>query len=616
MFLSAILPFLPLPFLVGAESTPDYAPIFKDEIWDVGQKIQYVLGSPAGDSSVPILKTRNGTYGGVYSHTYDQDLFLGVPYAQPPVEDLRWRVPQSLNTSFSGIKDATQYAPNCIGLGWDSWNYTLSEDCLYLNIIRPHRSSSTPDELLPIAVWLHGGGFYMGGSADKRFNMSFIVENSQKAETPFIAISLNYRLNGWGFLYSNEVRGEGSTNLGLRDQRLALQWIQENARLFGGDARKVTLWGQSCGGNSVGFHMTAYGGRDDGLFSAGVMQSGNPASWRALNGTEFYQPLYENVTTHVHPSAAYASEHDMTPDETCSTAIDTLACLRTGRVEELVAVFNSSRDISQKWFPVIDGDLIKELPSRQLNRGDFVKIPILSGTSTNEGHWFVPPIDSAEDFYTYMIHPQVFTGRPYQLGIPPKLADKFFELYYPGICPDTEEGNCTSLEHPRTKGMGVEYMRASTFAGDVVFTAARRQTCEALARFGMPAYCYRFDAIPHGQQAPTHFHEAAFVFDNTGNHGYHWPISSHTPPFEDTPSSYPRLANFMSRSWVSFFVFHDPNAWRRQGQWDRVEPEWPLYDNKNPSNFVFDPEHNRLEPDTWRAAQIKLINDNAHIFQR
>ena len=219
--------------------------------------------------------------------------------------------------------------------------------------------------------------------------------------------------------------------------------------------------------------MVAYGGRDDGLFSAGVMQSGNPASWRALNGTEFYQPLYENVTSRVHPSASYAAEHNMSPDEHCSDAIDTLACLRTGRVEELVAVFNGSRDISQKWFPVVDGDLLKELPTRQLNRGAFVKIPIISGTTTNEGHWFVPPISTAEEFHTYLLRelysilhskvlltrgfcsldPQILTGRPYQLGLPRKLADKLFEAYWPGICPDNKEGNCTTLSHSRVTDM-------------------------------------------------------------------------------------------------------------------------------------------------------------------
>ena len=206
-----------------AEST--YFATFNEQIVGVGQRIQQALTTSEYLSAAPKLHTRNGTYTGVYSATYNQDYFLGVSYAQPPVEDLRWRLPQSLNKSFSGLKDATQYGPNCIGLGWDSWGYTLSEDCLYLNIIRPHLPEGSSNDLLPIAVWLHGGGFYMGGSADKRFNMSFIVENSQKARTPFIAISLNYRLNGWGFLYSNEVRGEGATNLGLRDQRLALHWV-------------------------------------------------------------------------------------------------------------------------------------------------------------------------------------------------------------------------------------------------------------------------------------------------------------------------------------------------------------------------------------------------------
>ena len=149
--------------------------------------------------------------------------------------------------------------------------------------------------------------------------------------------------------------------------------------------------------------MVAYGGRDDGLFSAGVMQSGSPEPWRALNGTEFYQPLYLNVTSRVQPSPEYALANDLSPDDSCAAAVDSLACLRTAKLEELNAVFNGSRDISQKWFPVVDGDFLKEYPSRQLRRGDFVKVPIISGTATNEGHWFVPPLDDDPDeFLTYL----------------------------------------------------------------------------------------------------------------------------------------------------------------------------------------------------------------------
>jgi len=271
----------------------------------------------------------------------------------------------------------------------------------------------------------------------------------------------------------------------------------------------------------------------------------------------------------------------------------------------------------------VDGDFLKEYPSRQLNRGQFVRVPMLSGTATNEGHWFVPPLeDKPEDFYRYLIHPQVFTGRPYQLGLPKKLADKFFELYQPGICPDYANGTCTgpsiNANDPRIAGMNPTYLRASTFGGDAIFIAPRRQTCEALTRFGMPAYCYRFDTIPAGQVWPTHFHEAAFVFDNTKGIGYNLPV--HPLPFKGKDDTYSKLANFISRSWVSFFIHHDPNAWRRKhGVWDGLEPEWPVYDNEDPEDFVFLPTSeggSYVEKDTWRKEHIKLINDNAHIFQR
>jgi carboxylesterase type B len=92
---------------------------------------------------------------------------------------------------------------------------------------------------------IHGGGLYMGGASDLRYNLSFIVENSVEIGTPFIGVSIAYRLSAWGFLQSQEVSGSGNTNLGLRDQRLALHWINENIGAFGGDSSKVTIWGES-----------------------------------------------------------------------------------------------------------------------------------------------------------------------------------------------------------------------------------------------------------------------------------------------------------------------------------------------------------------------------------
>lgn len=104
------------------------------------------------------------------------------------------------------------------------------EDCLYVSIIRPANVSGP----LPVATWIFGGGLFQGGSTDPRYNLSFIVNNSQALGKPMIGISFNYRLSGWGFLQSDEVSGSGNTNIGLRDQRLALAWIKENIAAFGG----------------------------------------------------------------------------------------------------------------------------------------------------------------------------------------------------------------------------------------------------------------------------------------------------------------------------------------------------------------------------------------------
>lgn len=218
---------------------------------------------PLRSRDAPTVKVRNGTYAGVYSPVYNQDFFLGMPYSQPPVGDLRFRPAQSLRSSWVGVKNATVYSPECIGYGSDQWvlGNKISEDCLTLNVIRP---SGLSGEALPVAVWIHGGGYTEGGSADPRYNLSYIIQQSTEMKTPFIGVSINYRLQAWGFIFGKEIMEEGSTNLGIRDQRLALHWVQENIAAFGGDPTKVTLWGESAGGFSIGSQLVAYGGRDDG----------------------------------------------------------------------------------------------------------------------------------------------------------------------------------------------------------------------------------------------------------------------------------------------------------------------------------------------------------------
>ena len=178
------------------------------------------------------------------------------------------------NTYFSvvlGKHTEGECTLTCDFLQGDQIGYPVSEDCLYLNVIRP---AGYENQNLPVGIWIHGGGLSMGGTRDERYNLSFIVDNSVQIGKPIIGVSIAYRLTAWGFLQSSEVSGSGNTNIGLRDQRLALHWLQENIHAFGGDRSKVTIWGESAGAGSVGWHITAYNGRDDGLFRAGIMESG------------------------------------------------------------------------------------------------------------------------------------------------------------------------------------------------------------------------------------------------------------------------------------------------------------------------------------------------------
>ena len=187
--------------------------------------------APKQDTKPPTIKIKNGTVEGIHSTNYNQDYFLGIPYAQPPIGDLRFRVPQPIKTPWSTTFSARKYSPACIGYGSDQWPYEISEDCLYLNIVRP---SGYEGEQLPVAFWVHGGGLYQGSGIDQRYNLSAFVQKSVQLGKPIIGVSINYRLSMWGFINGDEVVDSGNANLGLKDQRLAMHWVQENIEAFGG----------------------------------------------------------------------------------------------------------------------------------------------------------------------------------------------------------------------------------------------------------------------------------------------------------------------------------------------------------------------------------------------
>ncbi|KAJ5886953.1 uncharacterized protein N7473_009627 [Penicillium subrubescens] len=525
--------------------------------------------------TAPTVDVRNGTYTGVHSTTYGQDFFLGMPYAQPPVGNLRFTVPQSLNESWSGARDAKEYSDICVGYGTDSIWYPQSEACLTLNVIRD--SSVKGNSKLPVGVWIHGGGFFEGSGRDERYNMSAIVANSYKIGKPFIAVTLNYRLSAWGFISSSEVSGSGNTNLGLRDQRLALHWIQENIAAFGGDPTKVTIWGESAGGMSVGYQLTAYGGRDDKLFRAGIMESGGSISASTGNFTT-YQSSYDTLAASVN----------------CSNAVDSLQCLREVPFETLNSVLNGTDGSSAYDFsPVVDGDFLRTYGSVQLNNHEFVKIPIISGTNMDEGTAFGPKgINTTEQWYEYL------TDGSLGKQLPPPIAKRILELYPD----DPSQGIPAFLGDQRVPSMGYEWRRTSAFAGDFYMHANRRRQCEAWAETSTPAYCYRFDV--HSADVPlivgaTHFEEVAFVFHNIAGLGYHY-----GKPFAGVPQSYIDLSIMMTSMWASFIHDLNPNS----GVMNK-SIHWQAYGKDKPVDLLFSANTTSyMEADTWRKEGIDYIN--------
>ncbi|KAJ4386628.1 hypothetical protein N0V93_009526 [Gnomoniopsis smithogilvyi] len=546
------------------------------------------LLSRDNSTAAPTVSLKNGSYYGVYSPEYDQDFFLGMPFAQPPLGELRLRQPQPINTTWSEARNATAYQPECIGYGSDQWvlGNIVDEDCLSVNVIRPAGISS--DANLPVAVWFNPGGWYEGGNLDPRYNMSFIVQQSVEMGKPFVAVMPNYRLSLFGFIYSQEVIDAGVTNLGMLDQRLALHWVQENIANFGGDPEMVTIWGESAGGGSVGAHLVAYGGRDDKLFRAAISQSGFSSATAPYPSLDEWQPVYDYVVSATN----------------CTSAADSLACLRTIPSAALSAVFNSTYNGSNigsdsTFGPQVDGDFLQVSGTTELRNGHFVKVPYLLGTNFDEGTSFgTQGLNTTADFIN-----QTLFDTP---GMDNSTLNTILALY-----PDDPDLGIPSTLQGRPSpesGYGAQWKREAAYWGDVKMQASRRHAAESWAKYNTTAYSYHFDVLVNGataEEGAGHFREVAFVFDDTMGLGYNNSVSE--DPFEGKPETFEELAKMMSRLWVSFIVDLDPNA---AGVSNIV---WPKYTLDDPKNIVFDVNVTNLayiEPDTFRAEGIGFIIDN------
>ncbi|PVH74427.1 putative extracellular lipase [Cadophora sp. DSE1049] len=492
------------------------------------------------------VRVRNGTIVGKHVDYYQQDQFLGIPFAQPPIGDLRFNLPQSINQTWESPLNATEYGPMCIQyplpipLDPLDITYAQSEDCLTINVIRP--SGTKTKDKLPVMVYIYGGGFQEGGSSDGRYNMSYMLQNSVQMGEPAIMVSMNYRLQGWGLIAGDDVRGQGVTNLSLRDQRLALEWIQENIEAFGGDRSRVALFGESVGAISIGSHLLAYGGRDDRLFSAAICQSG---------GTAFSSLLF---------------------------------------------------------LPVVDGTLIPEYNSVALAKGNFVKVPLIIGTNTDEGKLFAGYGVNTTAEFRILLQNALYIRTSNN-----ETLDAIIELY-PETGSTSLHGQSDDTINPAVP-YGHQFTRAARWTGDAMFIAGRRYTCQLWTEHGVPCYSYRFNTIPNGQdpiaRGATHFMEVAFAFDNVLGTGMDDSSFDVEPASRQT--QYKQIGDLMSRMWMSFATTGSPNNHKLSF----FNSTWPVYSLDAPRNIVFDGNITSfIENDDWRVDALKLIVDRALDFSR
>jgi para-nitrobenzyl esterase len=303
----------------------------------------------------------------------DVTAWLGIPFAAPPVGDLRWRPPAAA-APWSGVQQATRFAPSCMqplrdhGIAYYVGDDPVAEDCLYLNVWAP--AARAPRGGWPVIVYIHGGSF-VAGSGRKP-----LYVGDRLAAKGAVVVSVNYRLGVLGFMahpaLSAESADRASGNYGLMDQIAALRWVRANIAAFGGDPARVTAMGQSAGAMSIAALQVAPAAR--GLFQRIAAFSGSP---------------YTAVDADRVPSLAAAEARGVAFQRSVGAA--DLAALRRLPADRLVAAQPPAMP------PIVDGHVLPGAPAQLYARGAAADVPLLLGTVRDEALG-VPPVASVADF--------------------------------------------------------------------------------------------------------------------------------------------------------------------------------------------------------------------------
>ena len=305
------------------------------------------------------VTTAQGKVAGKMMDSGKVQAFVGLPYAAPPVGQLRWKAPEP-PAKWKGVRDATKFGARCEQ--WPTWaDYIFqdagpSEDCLYLNVYAP--ASATAKSRLPVMFWIHGGGYTAGAGSEPRYTSAALPEHG------VVLVTINYRLGVFGFLASTDLANENggaAGNYGLMDMVAALQWVKTNIAAFGGDPQNVTIFGESAGSFAVSTLMAAPAAK--GLFNKAIGESG-----AAFGETLAVDPLA--------PRAKRDQEWAR------SLGAQDLASLRAMPAD---AVLDAARKKGVGYFaPVIDGKFVTGDISRTYAAGLQAHVPLLAGWNRDE----------------------------------------------------------------------------------------------------------------------------------------------------------------------------------------------------------------------------------------
>ena len=465
--------------------------------------------------------------------------FKGVPFAAPPVGDLRWRPPQPAK-AWEGVRSATAYASDCMQKPFPGDAAPLgtppAEDCLYANVWLPQNATGK----LPVIVWIYGGGFVNGGSSPA------VYDGSQFAKRGLVFVSFNYRLGRFGFFAHPALSKENPSgplgNYGYMDQIAALQWVKRNVAAFGGDPNHVTIFGESAGGGSVLMLMTSPLAK--GLFHRAVVESGGGRS--LLMGPRYLDhqaaggpPSAESV------GVAFAKSVGIEGEDAAA-----LAALRRLSADQVTAGLNMATMGTPTYAgPMVDGKVVVESPAEAYKAGHGAKVPFMIGAN------------SADIGFSF-VHSKDELFAPFGAD-----KDKAKAIYDP-------DGNGTLREV------------SSKVAADQMMVEPSRFAAGLLAAAGQPAYEYRFSYVAESMRkqwpGAPHATEIPFVFDTVA--------ARYGKDLTDADRAAAQAAN---QYWANFAKTGNPNG--------KGLPEWPAYSPKTDQIMDFTFTGPVAGPDPWKA---------------